>query len=149
MQVVVPYMIAAVVVGAMVTAQPPMNAILARSVESAYAAIAISIFVAFCCSLVVLFATGGGHITPTSLLAVPWWVYLAGVVGAIFVGSGVVIAPITGALVFFVCAVAGQLIGSMLLDHFGAFGLEVREISWARVLGILLVLAGAILVGKG
>lgn len=143
------FMLAAVIVGALVAAQPPLNAILARSVGSAYAAIAISIFIAFFCSLVILFATGSARIPAGSLAAVPWWVYLAGVVGAIFVGAGVVIAPITGALVFFVCAVAGQLIGSTLIDHYGAFGLDVREISWSRVVGITLVLAGAILVGKG
>lgn len=146
---VIPYMAAAVIVGAMIAAQPPLNAILARSVGSAYAATAISIFIALCCALAILLLTGGGRITPTTLLAVPWWVYLAGVVGAVFVGSGVVIAPVTGALVFFVCVVAGQLLGSMVMDHFGAFGLEVREVSWARGLGISLVVAGAILVGKG
>ncbi len=143
------YMIAAVVVGAMVSAQPPLNAILSRSVGSAYGATAVSIFTAFCCSLLIMAVTGSGRITPATLSAVPWWVYLAGVFGAIFVGAGVVIAPVTGALVFFVCIVAGQLIGSTLADHFGAFGLAVREASPARLLGIVLVLGGAILVSKG
>jgi transporter family-2 protein len=146
---VILYMVAAVVVGAMVAAQPPLNAILSRSVGSAYVATAISIFTAFCCSLLIVFATGTGRLSAASLAAVPWWVYMAGVFGAIFVGAGVVIAPVTGALVFFVCVVAGQLIGSTLADHFGAFGLEVREASWARIAGIGLVLGGAILVGKG
>jgi len=143
------YMIAAVVVGVMVSAQPPLNAILSRSVGSAYGATAISIFVAFCSSLLLLTATGSGRITPATLSAVPWWVYLAGVFGAIFVGSGVVIAPVTGALVFFVCIVAGQLMGSTIADHFGAFGLEIREASLTRIGGIALVLLGAVMVGKG
>lgn len=143
------YMFAAIAVGALVSAQPPLNAILSRAVGSAYGATAISIFVAFLCILLLLTVTGSGNIKVETLMSVPWWVYLAGVVGALFVGSGVVIAPVTGALVFFVCVIAGQLIGSTLADHFGAFGLEVREISVWRLLGVLLVLVGAVMVWRG
>lgn len=143
------HMLAAVIVGAMVAAQPPLNAILSRSVGSHLVATSVSIFAAFCCSLVILAATGSFRLSPAALTAVPWWVYLAGVFGAIFVGAGVVIAPVTGELVFFVCIVTGQLMGSMLVDHIGAFGLAVREASPARIVGILLVIAGAILVSRG
>lgn len=141
-------MFAAIVVGIMVSAQPPLNAIVSRSVGSAFGATAIQILVALVCALLVLFITGSGEISRRTLSAVPWWAYMAGVFGAIFVASGVVIAPVTGALVFFVCIVAGQLLGSMLADHFGAFGLQVREISLARVLGLILVITGAVLVSR-
>ncbi len=144
-----PYMLAAIVVGTLIAAQPPLNAILARAVGSAFGATAISIAVAFITILVLLLFTGSGHITRENLASVPWWVYLAGTVGAIFVGSGVVIAPVTGALVFFVCIVAGQLLGSLLADHFGAFGLQVREVSAWRLAGLGLVLTGAIMVSRG
>ncbi len=146
---VLPYMFAAILVGVLVSAQPPLNAILSRSVGSAFGATAISIFIALMTILVLLTVTGSGTINKETLTAVPWWVYLAGFVGAIFVGAGVVIAPVTGALVFFVCVVAGQLIGSTLADHFGAFGLQVREISVWRVFGVALVLVGAVIVGRG
>jgi transporter family-2 protein len=61
----------------------------------------------------------------------------------------VVIAPVTGALVFFVCVVGGQLLGAMIVDHFGAFQLAVRPISLLRLLGLALVLLGAVLVQRG
>lgn len=144
-----PYMLAAVVVGALVSAQPPLNAILSRALGSAYGASAISIFVAFLSILAVLAISGAGTLSRAALASVPWWVYLAGVVGAVFVASGVVIAPVTGALVFFVCVVTGQLLGSLLADHFGAFGLAVREITPQRLLGLALVVGGAILVQRG
>jgi bacterial/archaeal transporter family-2 protein len=145
---VIPYMLAASVVGVLVSAQPPLNAILSRAVGSAYGATAISIFIAFCCALLIVVVTGSGEISRATLATVPWWVYLAGIVGMLFVGSGVVIAPVTGALVFFVCIIAGQLLGSMLADHFGAFGLDVREVSAPRLIGLSLVLIGAFLVGR-
>ena len=99
--------------------------------------------------MVLIAFTGYGEITRARIGQVPWWVYLAGIIGVIFVAGSVVIAPVTGALVFFVCLVAGQLIGSAVADHFGAFGLDVREISLARLGGIALVLAGAVLASNG
>ena len=145
----VPYMFAAVIAGALISAQPPMNAILARHVASALGATAISTGIAFLCIVVVLALVGGADFSRQTLATVPWWVFLAGAFGAVFVAAGVIVAPVTGALVFFVCVIAGQLIGSSLADHFGAFGLAVREVSAMRFAGIGLVVVGAVLVGRG
>lgn len=143
------YMLAAVVVGAVITAQPPMNAVLARAVGNAYGATAVSIGVAFISILAVTLFFGRGDLSIKTLASVPWWVYLAGLGGTIFVGAGVVIAPVTGALLFFVCIVAGQLIGSTLFDHLGAFQLETRPVTGTRIAGIALALIGAVMVSRG
>ncbi len=143
------YMIAAIAVGAMLSAQPPLNAILARSIHSPFAATAISVAVAFVCAILLASVAGRAELTRETLTAVPWYVYLAGAVGMVFVAGGVVIAPVTGALVFFVCIVAGQLLGATIADHFGAFGLPERTISLQRVAGLALVLGGALLVQRG
>ena len=76
-------------------------------------------------------------------------IYLAGLIGTLFVAGGVVIAPITGGLLFFACIVAGQLIGATVADHFGLFGLAVRTITWPRGLGLLMILAGVLLAQRG
>jgi transporter family-2 protein len=55
-------------------------------------------------------------------------------------------APILGVALFFVCVVAGQLLGSTLADHFGVFGLQVKPVNMMKLLGLGLVLAGAVLV---
>ena len=73
--------------------------------------------------------------------------YLAGVSGAIC--ADVVIAPVTGAFVFFVSIVTGLLPAPMLAEHFGAFGLAVREASPACIAGLLPVFFGTILMGRG
>lgn len=143
------YMLAASLIGAFLSGQPAWNAILARSVGSLVGAAVINTFIAFLLCLVFLPLAGGARFSYASLTSVPWWVYLGGVAGALLVVGGVVVAPVTGALIFFVCLVAGQLTGSVIADHFGAFGLDVRPISAPRLAGITLVIAGAILVGKG
>lgn len=144
-----PYMLATVIIGMLISTQPPLNSVLGRAVGSAYGAAAISIGIAFVCILAIIQVTGYGEVSRKTLATVPWWVYLSGVAGAIFVASGPVVAPVTGALVFFVCIVAGQLLGSTLADHVGAFGLPVREMTWMRGAGLLLVIGGAILVQRG
>ena len=142
-------MLAAVFVGIAVSCQPPMNAVMARAIGSPFGAATISIALALATSMVLITFTGYGEITRERVSQVPWWVYLAGIIGVIFVAGSVVIAPVTGSLIFFVCLIAGQLIGSAVADHFGAFGLDIREISLARVGGIALVLAGAVLASSG
>ena len=146
---VLAYLSAAVLLGALVSVQPLMNAVLARALGSAYGAAAISIAVAFLGAVAMLAVTGRGDTSRAALASVPWWIYLAGLVGTVFVAGGVVIAPVTGALLFFACVVFGQLVGAMLADHVGAFGVAVRPISALRLLGLALVLAGAVLVQRG
>ncbi len=143
------YMLAAVAVGAMVSAQPAWNAIVARGIGSVFGAAAINTFIGFAVCMVFVPVLGVGRMSVSTLTAVPWWAYLGGVVGALFVTSGVFVAPVTGALVFFVCVVTGQLVGSVIADHYGAFGLEVRPASFGRLAGVGLVVLGAFLVGRG
>jgi transporter family-2 protein len=146
---ILPYMFAAVLLGAVVAFQPLTNAILARAIGSPFGAAAISIAVAGLGALAMISVTGRGDLRHATLAGVPWWVYLAGLAGTLFVAGGVVIAPITGALLFFACVVAGQLGGALLADHFGWFGVVVRPISLVRLAGLVLVLGGAVLVQRG
>jgi len=41
--------------------------------------------------------------------------------------------------------VAGQLLGSILADQFGAFGMQVKPVNTMKLLGLCLVLIGAAL----
>jgi transporter family-2 protein len=143
------YLVAAVLLGVLVALQPLINAVLARALGSPYGAAAISIFVAALGAVVMLAVTGRGDMSRATLASVPWWVYLAGLVGTVFVAGGVVIAPVTGALVFFVCVVAGQLLGATIADHVGLFGLDVRPVSATRLIGLALVLGGVVLANRG
>jgi len=53
-----------------------------------------------------------------------------------------------GAANMFVLIVAGQLLTAILMDHYGWLGLKENPISVQKLLGILLVVAGAYLVNK-
>lgn len=142
-------MLAAGGAGVLLIFQPLMNAILARAIGSPFGATLVSLIVSLTGALVMVSLTGRGTMTRETLSAVPWWVFLAGLVGLVFVLAGVTIAPLTGALVFIVCVIAGQLLGALVVDHFGLFGVAVRHVSAGRLVGLALVLGGAFLVQRG
>lgn len=143
------YLAAAVVMGALVSFQPLMNAVLARAVGSPFGAAAVSLVTAGLGGVIIAAVAGRGDMSRATLATVPWWIFLAGFIGSLFVAGGVVIAPVTGAQLFFVTVIAGQLLGATAADHFGLFGLDVRPLSLERALGLALVLAGALLVRRG
>lgn len=86
--------------------------------------------------------------TPGALLAVPAWAWLGGVLGALYVAASVILAPRLGAATLVALVVAGQLLASLLLDHFGLIGFAAHPFNVWRGLGAALLLFGAVLVLK-
>jgi len=76
----------------------------------------------------------------------PWWVIIGGVIGALYVAGSIITAPVLGVALFFICVVAGQMIGSSIIDQLGAFELAVKPVNTMKLIGISFVLLGAVLV---
>ena len=79
----------------------------------------------------------------------PWWLWIGGVLGAIYVASAAAVTPRLGAGGFLVCVVAGQIVVSVLVDHFGLMGLGARPVNATRLAGVALILGGVLLVVQG
>jgi transporter family-2 protein len=62
--------------------------------------------------------------------------------------SGILVVPRTGAATFSVVLITGQLIGALIMDHFGWLGLSERPISLSRIAGIIFLLLGIWLVQR-
>ena len=76
----------------------------------------------------------------------PWWLWIGGVLGAVYVASAAAFSPKLGAGGFIVLVVAGQMIAAVLVDHFGLMGLTPRPVTLARFAGVALILVGAVLI---
>ncbi len=74
----------------------------------------------------------------------PWWMWLGGLCGAFFVTLALILVPRIGSAAYLSAMIAGQLVASVVIDHFGHMGLAVREVTPGRVVGILLVIAGMV-----
>jgi transporter family-2 protein len=84
----------------------------------------------------------------TAAFQAPWWVWTGGFLGAFFVTSTIVLARELGALAMVALIIASQLTASLVIDHYGWIGYDVRPVSWTRIAGILLLVAGALLVQR-
>ena len=90
--------------------------------------------------------------TPMALRAAwvdsPWWQWVGGLIGALYVIATIVLAPRLGAATLVAAVVAGQMIASLLLDQYGLLGFPTHPINGLRVLGAGLVIVGVILVQR-
>ena len=76
----------------------------------------------------------------------PWWIWTGGVLGAFFVATSIYLAPRLGATTMLAWFLAGQFSASLILAHYGWLGFAQQPITSVRILGIILVAAGALLI---
>jgi len=84
----------------------------------------------------------------TPLSRQPWWVWLGGLCGAIYVTTVVICAPRIGVANLGALVILGQMVAALFLDHFGLFGLPVHPFSLGRAAGVVLIVAGVLLVQR-
>ncbi|XPV76100.1 MAG: DMT family transporter [Desulfovibrio sp.] len=134
--------------GACIPIQAGVNARLRASLGDAASASLVSFFVGTCvlCAWVALLKL------PVPTMATfktgPWWMWCGGIIGAFFVALSVFVAAKLGATSMIAWLVAGQLIASLILDHYGVLGFSVREITTPRMIGAILLIIGAFLTQK-
>lgn len=78
----------------------------------------------------------------------PWYIWLGGVIGAIFVGYITWVNQKQGVALTFALVVSGQIFVSLLIDHYGLLGSAIRTITLEKIAGAILIIAGLILIKK-
>jgi transporter family-2 protein len=84
----------------------------------------------------------------SEIKSIPWYMFLGGAIGAMFVTSVVMLIPRIGVTTMLAASIAGQLIVASVLDHFGFLGVNVHTISLSRVAGIVLLIFGILLIQR-
>ena len=135
----------AILIGTLMPIQAGLNAELTRFVKHPYLGAFISLSVgAIVVSVLVMFNGGFGEVK--RLTQAPMHLYLGGILGAIFVGSSLFFIPRMGATAMIAAFVTGQLIGSVVIDHYGLLGLTPNPVTFTRILGVILLFGGLFLV---
>ena len=142
------FLLLALVAGAMMPTQAAINNKMAVTVGSPILAAFISFLVGTVALLVYAVATGVSLGDMASAKNAPPIAWIGGILGAFFVASAVILVPRIGVALTFSLIIAGQMLITLVLDHYGFLGLEERPISIPRVLGILLITCGVILIRK-
>jgi bacterial/archaeal transporter family-2 protein len=138
----------ALVAGVSVVIQQALNANLRSQLNSAVWSGFMSYFLGVLC-MVALAVLLREPIPSTGIVArIPWWARSGGLFGAIFIGISIVVAQQLGAAALIALLVTGQMIASIILDHFGWLGLTQKPIDLARVIGVGLLIAGVVLIRR-
>lgn len=78
-------------------------------------------------------------------LNAPAWMWIGGLLGSFYLFSVTVAAPRIGTTATIGFVIAGQLAMGVLIDQLGLFGVDRIDLSWQRLLGVLLLATGAVL----
>ncbi len=136
----------AFVAGMMMPLQAGVNSTLALQSNGTLWASLISFAVGTAALFGVVLAMRYDWPLAAELKQAPWWAWTGGFMGALFVATGAFLAPRIGAATMIALLVAGQLIMSVILDHFGWATFPQHEINLGRILGVLCLLAGVVLI---
>lgn len=77
--------------------------------------------------------------------AAPKWLWLGALLGTFIVFTITFTSPRIGTTATIGLLVAGQLVAGAAIDRYGLFGFERIALTWPRLLGIVLLAAGAAL----
>ena len=131
--------------GALAGMQAPVNSRLGKTVGNVQAA-TFSFLVGTVALLVIAALVDGGLGELGKVGRAPWWALIGGLLGAVYVTAALVAVRTLGASGVTVAIVAGQLTIAVAIDRFGLFGLAKQQIGASRFAGLLLLLAGVVLV---
>jgi transporter family-2 protein len=83
-----------------------------------------------------------------TLIQLPWWIWSGGLLGAFLVAVTIILVPKLGAATLMGCMVAGQMLASLALDHYGMVGYPTHPASTWRLLGVVLVVSGVVMIKR-
>jgi len=141
------WIILAFVAGAFLPFQAGMNSKLAKTggspVHASMASCAIGVM-----ALIIYILLTSQNVSWKGLRDAPSYAWLGGILGAFYVTVIVLAFPKIGPGMTFGLVVAGQLIISMLMEHFGIMGTQVHSISMGRIIGVVLIVGGVVAMKK-
>ena len=134
------------VAGGLIALQAPINAGLGKATGSLAAAlVSFAVGTVALTAIVVLSGKAGGL---GSASDVSWYYLIGGLLGAIYVTNALIAVSAIGAGGVAAATITGQLVASVAIDRLGWFGLEEIPLSPERLVGVALLLAGTVLVGR-
>jgi bacterial/archaeal transporter family-2 protein len=139
-----------VVIGMAIALQPVVNRELFKYVNHPLQAALIS-FSSGTALLILLctwlyFFKGTASPLSAELSKGPWWMWLGGTLGVFFITASIYMVEPLGPTTMLMCFIAGQLIASIVLEHFGLLNTTVRPITAQRLFAVLLMAVAIVLI---
>ena len=142
------FIILAILAGMMMPTQAAINNKMAISAGSPVLAALVSFVVGTVALLLYILATGvplGNLFSAKDASFIAW---TGGILGAFFVAATVSLVPRIGVALTFSLVIAGQMLVTLVIDHFGILDVPIKQINFPRILGVTLITIGVILIRK-
>lgn len=136
----------ALAMGAIISIYLPMITQTARMLGSGPMANVPFFGIAFLSSVLIAVATGNRAADFQKIATLPAWLLTAGAMSAAMIIGSSFLIPRIGIGTFFVLLVSGQVLAGLVLGHFGLFGIAATDLTFGKIGGALLVVAGVWLV---
>ena len=141
------WMFITLLIGAMIPIQAVLNTRLGRQIGGPLMGSLMSFTVGLVCLLVLNLTTNTSAVVQLKPAATgPWYLWLGGLLGAIFVGYITWVNQQQGVALTFALVVSGQIFVSLIIDQYGLFGSMVQPITLGKVIGAILIIVGLILI---
>jgi transporter family-2 protein len=131
------FLLLALLVGGLLPVQGSLNAHLGKGLNHPLQATFVSFFGAIIVLLLLLLALNPPLPSVSQLKSTPAVYYTGGIYGVVFVTTILMLAPRIGIANTLVATIVGQLIVSVIMDHFGVFGLVRHPINGYRLMGCM------------
>ena len=131
--------------GATIPVQIAANKKLSEAVKSPVLTVALVLLGGALIAALVSFAVppARGELSGTS--KAPWWAWSTVVLIVFAIAVQSLNAEQEGSGAILALIVAGQLTAALLIDHFGALGMEREPIRWWKIVGVIAMAGGAAL----
>ncbi|MGN6462152.1 MAG: DMT family transporter [Pseudolabrys sp.] len=137
-----------VTAGVSVLIQQVLNANLRTELNSAVWSGFMSYFLGVVCMVLLAVVLRDPVPSVTVMARVPWWAWSGGVFGAAFIALSILMIPKLGGAAFIALLVAGQMIASLVFDHFGWLGIPQRPVDLGKLAGVALLIGGVVLIRR-
>jgi len=142
------WQIAGIIAGMLVASQSAINGELGVVLKSSMHAALISFAVG---SIILLVVVGLVQRDLTDIKLAfgkgkPWWIWIGGFLGALFVFGNAYLVPLIGTGAVVVLALLGQMLSSLVVDQFGLLGATIKKIVPIQIVGIVVMFVGVALI---
>lgn len=137
----------ALIAGAVLPIQAGLNTKLGKAIESPFYASMFS-FITGALAVGIYIVLTKQTMQVAGLKLAPGYVWIAGALGAFFVTAMVLTFPRIGPAMTFGLVVAGQMLVSILMDHYKIM-VEIRQsITIYKMIGVILIVSGVLIIRK-
>ncbi|GGB06724.1 DMT family transporter [Macrococcus hajekii] len=141
------YLLIALIIGLGIPIQTAINSRLRSYVLSPFIASFISFSVGTVFLMFVTLFTKHTLLIPREIIVhSPWWLWIGGLLGLIGLTGNILLFPKLGGVQTVILPILGQIFASMIIDHFGFFGSPEIPLSFIRIVGVILLIAGIVAV---